>query len=164
MNKHLITAFIHSYHYKKSYNCLLISVSFKFYKMFLCIHRECFLEYILWQANLGKTDIFDKMYGKTWTSVGIKSDTLEFFSWMVLQMASKLIWFKLMPILFFLCEITKNYYITVTSKWARWRLKTPASWLFTQAFVQAQIKKAPRHWPLWEEFTDHRWIPRTMGQ
>ena len=31
-----------------------------------------------------------------------------------------------------------------------------ASRLFTQPFVQAQIKeniKAPRHWPLWGEFT-----------
>ena len=33
--------------------------------------------------------------------------------------------------------------------------KSPASRLFTQAFIQAQIKeniKAPRHWPLWGEF------------
>ena len=33
---------------------------------------------------------------------------------------------------------------------------TPASRLLTQLFIQAQIKeyiKAPRHWPLWEEFT-----------
>ena len=44
--------------------------------------------------------------------------------------------------------------------WARWRLKSPASRLFTQPFIylfiQAQIKeniKAPRHWPLWGEFT-----------
>ena len=39
--------------------------------------------------------------------------------------------------------------------------------LFTQTFVQAQIKEninAPRHWPLWREFTDNRWIPRTKGQ
>ena len=44
--------------------------------------------------------------------------------------------------------------ITVTSLWARWSLKSPASRLFTQPFVQAQIKesiKAPRHWPLWGE-------------
>ena len=43
----------------------------------------------------------------------------------------------------------------VTSQWARWRLKSPASLLFTQLFVQAQIKeniKAPRHWPLCGEF------------
>ena len=42
--------------------------------------------------------------------------------------------------------------ITMTSQWTWWRLKSPASRLFTQAFVQAQIKKnikAPRHWPLW---------------
>ena len=24
--------------------------------------------------------------------------------------------------------------------------------------------KDPRHWPLWGEFTDDRWIPRTKGQ
>ena len=24
--------------------------------------------------------------------------------------------------------------------------------------------KAPRHWPLWGEFTSDRWIPRTKGQ
>ena len=39
--------------------------------------------------------------------------------------------------------------------------------LITQAFIQAQIKgniKAPRHWPLWGEFTGDRWIPRTKGQ
>ena len=46
--------------------------------------------------------------------------------------------------------------ITVTSKWARWRLKSPASWLSVQPFVQVQIKqniKGPRHWPLWVEST-----------
>ena len=33
--------------------------------------------------------------------------------------------------------------------------------------LKAQIKeiiKAPRHWPLWGEFTGHRWIPLTKGQ
>ena len=24
--------------------------------------------------------------------------------------------------------------------------------------------KAPRHWPLWGEFTGDQWIPRTKGQ
>ena len=24
--------------------------------------------------------------------------------------------------------------------------------------------KAPRHWPLWGEFTGDRWIPRKKGQ
>ena len=58
-------------------------------------------------------------------------------------------------------------YITVTSQWARWRLKAPASQLFTQPFIRTQIKeniKAPRHWPLWGEFTDSPWIPRAKGQ
>ena len=38
----------------------------------------------------------------------------------------------------------------------RWRLKSPASQLFTPPFVQVQIKeniKAPCHWPVWGEFT-----------
>ena len=34
-----------------------------------------------------------------------------------------------------------SHYITVTSQWARWHLKSPASRLFTQLFIQAQIKK-----------------------
>ena len=49
----------------------------------------------------------------------------------------------------------------------RMRLKPPASRVFTQQFIQAQIKenfKAPRHWPLWGEFAGDRWIPRTKGQ
>ena len=58
-------------------------------------------------------------------------------------------------------HITSNHtHITMTSWWARWRLKSPASRLFTQPFVQAQIKeniKAPHHWPLCGEFTGHRW-------
>ena len=44
----------------------------------------------------------------------------------------------------------------MTSKWARWRIKSPASRLFTQPFIRAQIKeniKAPRHWSLCGEFT-----------
>ena len=43
------------------------------------------------------------------------------------------------------------------------RLKSPASSLFTQPFIRAQIKeniKAPRHRPLCGEFTGGRWIPR----
>ena len=55
----------------------------------------------------------------------------------------------------------------MTSLWARWRLKSPASRLFTQAFIEAQIKenmKTLRHWPLWGEFTSDRWIPRTKDQ
>ena len=49
--------------------------------------------------------------------------------------------------------------ITITSYWARWRLKSSASRLFTQPFIQAQIienMKDPHHWPLWGEFTDNR--------
>ena len=65
------------------------------------------------------------------------------------------------------CEYIPYDNIAVTSKWTRWRLKSPASPLFTQPFIQAQIKeniKAPSHWPLGGEFTGDRWIPRTNGQ
>ena len=65
-------------------------------------------------------------------------------------------------------EIPRNLEaITMTSWWARWRLKLPAARVFTQSFIQAQIKeniKDPRHWHLWWEFTGDRWIPRTKGQ
>ena len=55
----------------------------------------------------------------------------------------------------------------MTSKWPCWRLKSPASRLFNQSFIQALIKvniKAPRHWPLCGKFTGDRWISRTNGQ
>ena len=58
-------------------------------------------------------------------------------------------------------------HITMTSWWVLWRLKSPASRLYVQPFIQAQIMeniKALRHWPLWGEFTGDRWIPRTKGQ
>ena len=45
-------------------------------------------------------------------------------------------------------------------------LKWPASRLFTQPFIQAQMKeniKYPRHWPLWGKFTGDRWISRTKA-
>ena len=35
-------------------------------------------------------------------------------------------------------------YITMTSELARWRLKSPASRLFTQPFIRAQIKKTSK--------------------
>ena len=43
---------------------------------------------------------------------------------------------------------------------------SPAARLFTfiQALIIENIEAAPRHWPLWEEFTGDRWIPRTKGQ
>ena len=38
----------------------------------------------------------------------------------------------------------------MTSYWVQWHLKSPSSRLFTQPFIQVQIKentKAPHHWP-----------------
>ena len=45
--------------------------------------------------------------------------------------------------------------------------KSPTLRLFTQPFIQMQIKeniRALRHWPLRGEFTGDRWIPRRKGQ
>ena len=55
---------------------------------------------------------------------------------------------------------------TMTSQWPPWRLKSPASRLFTQLFIRAHIKeniKAPRHWPLCGEFIVDRWSPAQMA-
>ena len=55
-----------------------------------------------------------------------------------------------------------NHNITVTSQGAPWRLKSPASGLFAQLFVQMYTKeniKAPRHWPWWGESTGDRGFP-----
>ena len=65
--------------------------------------------------------------------------------------------------------VWNEYYnhIKYIAKHYRQRLKSPASRLFTQSFIQTQIKeniKAPHHWPLCGEFTGNRWIPRTNGQ
>ena len=55
-------------------------------------------------------------------------------------------------------------FITMTSKWARWRRKSLASRLLTQPFIQGADRRkyeVPRHWPLWGEFTGcgfpHKW-------
>ena len=45
--------------------------------------------------------------------------------------------------------------------------ESPASRVFTQLFIEAQIKeniKAPRHWSLWGESTGDQWILRTKNQ
>ena len=55
----------------------------------------------------------------------------------------------------------------MTSLLAQLCLKSPASRLLTQPFVQPKIKEniiAPRHWPLWGEFNGDRWIPGTKDQ
>ena len=62
-------------------------------------------------------------------------------------------------------EPSDYHYSDVIRAW--WRLKSPASRLFIQPFIQAYTKeniKAPRHWPLWGEFTCDWWIPRTKDQ
>ena len=36
--------------------------------------------------------------------------------------------------------------------------------VYSTVYSGAETMKAPRHWPLWREFTGYRWIPRTKGQ
>ena len=58
----------------------------------------------------------------------------------------------------FLSTIHSLQDITLTSKWPQW--------LFTQLFIQAQIKeniKAPRHWPLCGEFPGTGEFPAQMA-
>ena len=55
--------------------------------------------------------------------------------------------------------------ITVTSWWARWRLKSQEYRLLTQPFVEAHFKentKALRHWPSWGELPHKESVPRKM--
>ena len=52
------------------------------------------------------------------------------------------------------------------SQWPRLRFNSPAWRLFTQPFIQTQIKeniKAPRHWPLCGEFTGTGEFPAQMA-
>ena len=56
----------------------------------------------------------------------------------------------------YICMCVDHYRYAI---WARWSLKSPVSALLAQPFVQAQIKeniRAPRRWPLGQEFTDDR--------
>ena len=53
--------------------------------------------------------------------------------------------------------------ITMTSEWARWRLKSPASRLFTQPFIQRKHQSSA-FMLLCGEFTGDRWIPPTKGK
>ena len=57
-------------------------------------------------------------------------------------------------------KLTLHLCASPTLQWrpklARWRLKSPASGLFALSLIHTRIKeniKAPRHWPLWGEFT-----------
>ena len=64
-------------------------------------------------------------------------------------------------------RVTTGQLVTSQLSVGMWRHKSPPSRLFTQPFIQAQIKeniKAPRHWPLRGKFIGDRWIPRTKSQ
>ena len=64
------------------------------------------------------------------------------------------------------CQVTWRNYSKSPGLQDGWYKTGPASRSFAQPFIQAQIKenvKAPRHWPLWVEFTGDRWISITKG-
>ena len=91
---------------------------------------------------------------------------------MISNLKINLLYKNLVEKLFF-CQyhhFLRHYYcntfnnITVTLQLMPRRLKSPASRLFAQPFVQAHTKeniKAQGHWPLWGEPTGDRWIPLT---
>ena len=82
--------------------------------------------------------------------IEVNSSQYGFIS--VLHLSSPITWFL------------KHYNDVIMSAMAS---QIPASRLFTQPFIRAQIKentKAPLHWTLCGEFTGYRWIPRTKGQ
>ena len=71
-----------------------------------------------------------------------------------------------------LCLIKTYWWRTNTANyndftWAPWRLKSPATRVFVQRFVQSKIKgniEAPHYWPIVRETTGDRWFPLTKGQ
>ena len=71
--------------------------------------------------------------------------------------------------MFWFTVVISDPSITVTSEWARWRLKSPALGLrivCTTVCSGADKKtmKALRHWPLWGEFTGDRWSLRADSE
>ena len=73
-------------------------------------------------------------------------------------------WYTLDMLIIYQRNANYHCYITVTSQWDQWRLKSLASQWFAQPFIQVQIKeniKVPRHWPLWVGSTGDQWIPVT---
>ena len=64
-----------------------------------------------------------------------------------------------------ICQNLVVWLITVMSYWERCHLKSPASRLFAEPFVQVQMKenfKAPRHWPLCGEFLAQKPVTRKI--
>ena len=76
-------------------------------------------------------------------------------------------WFRSMQVLYL---AYKEYNCFTTLQWrynGREGFSNPRRFDCLQLFVQAQINdniKAPRHLPLWGEFTGDRWIPRIKAQ
>ena len=92
-------------------------------------------------------------------------DILDYYSpfllYQALQCASiRMDNIRIQHLKYIAAKLLRNHHSDVIM--VRWHLKSPASRLFTQPFVDAQIIeniKALPHWPLWGEFTGDRWIP-----
>ena len=81
--------------------------------------------------------------------------------------------FKIQTFLLMILWWNANIYITMTSQWARWCLKSPASPLFTQLFIQGADQREHHssaslafvrgihRWPKWKHFP--RYWPFVRG-
>ena len=95
----------------------------------------------------------------SWVNKSVTRDKNRRFTSNIISKTYECIWLRIhMHDVFIRCNT-----ITVTLKRERWRLKSPATRLFTQPFIQAQIKqniKFLRHLPECGEFIGDRWILR----
>ena len=144
---------------------------------------------------LSPARISNHISSKVWDEIinpfpNLNGCTVEVWEWI-----SNLIPHFIMDVITYPYKGSPGTIIVSDVTWGSWRLKSPAicttayaiyqslkwchnmpdgvsnhqphSHLFTQHFIQAQIKeniKASRHWTLCGEFTCDRWIPRTKSQ
>ena len=109
----------------------------------LCLVKTCFL-HCNCQYTSCTLNFDDQLYQYCWRPVNAKT--------------GKLYWYNSKQIYNYSIKCCMQYVTHIftliwcnQAEWARWRLKSPASRLFTQPFIQVQIKeniKAPHHRPL----------------
>ena len=90
-------------------------------------------------------DLTPRLYGLGKNNCKTTRETFKF--WNLVRLILE-VWRYMVLLCCFITIIPPVF--TMTSQWVRWRLKSPASRLFTQQFIRAQIKeniKVPHHWP-----------------